>query len=222
MLNWHNINTVFLDMDGTLLDLNFDNHFWQEHVPLRYAEKYHIDVDAAKKVLFPRFRKVEGTMDWYCIDYWTQELGLDIALLKEEIKHLIAVHPYVVDFLKTMKQHGKRLVLVTNAHTKSLQLKMRRTQLGDHFDAIICSHDFGKPKENPEFWEQLQFREAFDPNHTLLVDDSLAVLHAAQQYGIGYLLAVLNPDTKRPAKDVGEFDAIRSFQDIMPGIGLKS
>ena len=207
MLNWHNINTVFLDMDGTLLDLNFDNHFWQDHVPLRYAEKYNIDVDAAKKVLFPRFRKVEGTMDWYCIDYWTQELGLDIALLKEEVEHLIAVHPYVVDFLKSVKRHGKRLVLVTNAHAKSLQLKMCRTQIGDHFDAIICSHDFGKPKENPEFWEQLQYRETYDPNQTLLVDDSLAVLRAAQQYGIGYLLAVLNPDTKRPPKDVGEFDA---------------
>ncbi|HBT55971.1 MAG TPA: haloacid dehalogenase, partial [Pseudomonas sp.] len=33
MLNWNAIDTVLLDMDGTLLDLHFDNHFWLEHMP---------------------------------------------------------------------------------------------------------------------------------------------------------------------------------------------
>ena len=32
-LDWTSIDTVLLDMDGTLLDLRFDNWFWQEHVP---------------------------------------------------------------------------------------------------------------------------------------------------------------------------------------------
>ena len=37
-LPWSDIDTVLLDMDGTLLDLHFDNHFWLEHLPQRYAE----------------------------------------------------------------------------------------------------------------------------------------------------------------------------------------
>ena len=40
MINWKNIDTVLLDMDGTLLDLHFDNHFWQTFVPLRYAQQH--------------------------------------------------------------------------------------------------------------------------------------------------------------------------------------
>jgi HAD superfamily hydrolase (TIGR01509 family) len=215
-LNWQDIDTVLLDMDGTLLDLNFDNHFWLEHVPLRYAQKYGLALEQARHELLPRFRRVEGTLDWYCVDYWTRELGLDIALLKEEIEHLIAVHPEVPEFLTAVRAPSRRVALVTNAHMKSLDLKMRKTRLGHHFDAVICSHDFGLPKEFPDFWDQLQARESFDPDRTLLVDDSLPVLRSAKAYGIRHLLGVRNPDSKRPPKDAEEFDAITSFAQIMP------
>ena len=218
MIDWHQIHSVFLDMDGTLLDLHFDNHFWQEHVPVRYAEKLGVDVETAKQQLYPRFRKVEGTMEWYCIDYWSNELGLDIAQLKEEVDHLIAVHPHVTDFLDRVRAVGKRVVLVTNAHGKSLELKMNRTRLGGHFDKIICSHDFGLPKENVNFWGQLQQVEPFDVSNTLLVDDSLSVLRSAREYGIQYLLAVFKPDTRGPVREVEDFDAINGFDDIIPAI----
>ena len=137
-LPWHDIDSVFLDMDGTILDLHFDNHFWREHVPLRYAERHRLDVEAAKEDLFPKFRSKEGTMDWYCVEYWSRELDLDIVGLKEEIDHLIAVHHHAVDFLDFTRRSGKRTVLVTNAHSKSLALKMARTGLEQHFDALIC------------------------------------------------------------------------------------
>ena len=216
MLNWNQIDTVLLDMDGTLLDLHFDNHFWLEHVPLRYAEKHGLSHEAAQEALAPRYRKVAGTMDWYCVDYWSRELDLDIARLKEEVEHLIAVHPHVTDFLAAVRASGRRTVLVTNAHHKSLALKMRKTRLDGELDAVICAHDFGVPKEHPEFWGRLQAVERFDPARTLLVDDSLPVLRSARNYGMTHLLAVRQPDTRQPEKDVAEFDAIGSFLDILP------
>jgi len=216
MLDWNAITTVFLDMDGTLLDLNFDNYFWQEHVPFRYAQYNDLQIEAAKQELFPRFRSVEGTMEWYCLDYWSAELGLDIAELKREVDHLIKVHPHVCDFLTAAREHGKRVVLVTNAHAKSLDLKMERTQLAGQFDAIICAHDIGLPKEETDFWNRLQDTEPFERDKTLLVDDSLPVLRSATRYGIQHLLAVHKPDTQAPRKDVAEFQAIHSFDDIMP------
>lgn len=216
MLNWNSIDTVFLDMDGTLLDLHFDNHFWLEHVPRRFAEKHGLSHEAAQEALAPRYQKVAGTMDWYCVDYWTRELELDIARLKEEVGHLIAVHPNVVDFLAAVQASGRRNVLVTNAHHKSLALKMHKTRLDGYFDAVICAHDLGLPKENAAFWSKLQGVERFDPARTLLVDDSLPVLRSAQYYGIKHLLAVLQPDTRQPDKNVESFQAIRSFKDILP------
>ena len=216
LLEWTHIETVLLDMDGTLLDLNFDNQFWQEHVPRRYAEQHKLSPESARSELLQRYRKVEGTMDWYCLDYWTRELGLDIALLKEEVDHLIAVHPYVVEFLDWARGGGRRVLLVTNAHGKSLNLKMERTQLGGHFDAIVCAHDLGLPKEDSDFWGRLQAVQPFDPCKTLLVDDSLSVLQSARRYGIRHLMAVHQPDSQRPPREIRDFPSIRTFLDIMP------
>jgi HAD superfamily hydrolase (TIGR01509 family) len=216
MINWKVIKTVLLDMDGTLLDLHFDNHFWLEHMPRRYADVKGITLDEARADLLPRYKAVEGTMDWYCVDYWSEQLGMDVAALKEEVDHLIAVHPYVIDFLNEVRASGRRAVLVTNAHMKSLKLKMERTQLAGHLDAVICAHDFGRPKEDPDFWEQLQKVEPFEFASTLLVDDSLPVLRSARNAGIAQLLCVHKPDTKAPEKDVGDFEAIRLFTDILP------
>ena len=213
---WDDVRTVLLDMDGTLLDLNFDNHFWLEHVPLRYAELHGLDVEEAKRLLATRYRRVQGTLDWYCLDYWSRELGLEIAVLKREVDHLIAVHPHVVDFLDAVRGADKRAVLVTNAHQASLALKMERTRLGGHLDAVVCAHDLGLPKENRHFWSRLQEVEPFVPGQTLLIDDSLSVLRSAEAYGIRYLLAVRRPDTRAPPREVGHFPAIDSFMDVLP------
>ena len=216
MLDWQAIDTVLLDMDGTLLDLHFDNFFWRQHVPQRYAELHHISLADAHDDLAGRYQRHLGTLNWYCVDFWSRELQLDIARLKTEVQHLIAVHPQVPEFLQATRAAGKRVTLVTNAHHKSLTLKMQRTRLDIHFDALITSHQIGLPKEHPDFWHQLQSTERYDPARTLLVDDSLPVLRAAQTYGIAYLLAVYSPDSKEGRKDVEGFRAIEGFNDIMP------
>lgn len=216
MINWREIDTVLLDMDGTLLDLHFDNHFWLEYVPRRYAEARGLSLEEARQELLGRYNDIQGTLEWYCVDHWSRELELDIALLKEEISHLIAVHPHVADFLEGLRGAGKRVVLVTNAHQKSLRLKMEKTQLQGHFDNIVCAHDLGHAKEEQAFWHKLQELEPFDPQRSLFVDDSLSMLRSARHYGIRWLLAVLRPDSKQPAREPQEFPAVQDFSEVMP------
>jgi putative hydrolase of the HAD superfamily len=215
-LPWKEIATVLLDMDGTLLDLHYDNHFWQVYVPAKFAEKHGLPEAEARAECFRRYDEQAGTLNWYCVDYWTEQLQLDIVQLKEELSHLISVHPDVPEFLTEARAAGKRVVLVTNAHHKALSLKMQRTGLSVHFDAIHSSHSFGQAKESPLFWQALRRVEPFDPGSTLLVDDSLPVLRAARDHGVAHLLAIYRPDTRQPDRDVGEFWAIRRFRDIMP------
>lgn len=215
-LIWSRIQTVLLDMDGTLLDLRFDNHFWRELVPVRYAERHGLPLARARAEVAARTRLVEGTLAWYCLDYWSRELALDIATLKREIAHLIAVHPHVVEFLNALRVAGKRVVLVTNAHPRSLALKMEKTRLAGHFDVIVCAHDLGLVKEQPEFWPRLREVEPFDPETTLLVDDNLAILRTARAQGIAYLVSVLRPDSADPPKPSGEFPAIHDFSGLRP------
>ncbi len=215
-VDWSAIDRVFLDMDGTLLDLYYDNHFWLEHVPLRYGEKLGVSLQEAKAALLPRYRRIQGTLDWYCIDHWSRELGLDIALLKAEVEHLIAVHPHVLDFLDALAAHGKHRVLVTNAHQKSIDLKFQRTRLGGHLDRVICAHDLRLAKEAPGFWDRVHAIEPFDPARTLFVDDNLDVLRAARGYGFRWLLAVSAPDSRAPPRHIQEFPAVAHFRDLLP------
>jgi HAD superfamily hydrolase (TIGR01509 family) len=217
-LPWDEIHSVFLDMDGTLLDLHFDNHFWLHHLPRRYGEKHGLSKEAALEALNPRFRAAEGSLDWYSVDYWENELEMDILALKREVAHLIEVFPYVPEFLDSVRSHGKRVVLVTNAHAKSLDLKMERTALGGHFDHIYTSHEFHAPKESQAFWQRLQAVEGFDCAHTLMIDDTLSVLRSARDYGLVHLLAVKRPDSRAEERDTREFPSIGSFREITPPI----
>ena len=216
MIDWKDIDTVLLDMDGTLLDLNFDNHFWQVHVPLRYAETRNLAHDVAREELMARYHARAGTLEWYSVDFWQTELELDIMKLKEEVAHLIAIHPHVAAFLAAVRRTGKRVALVTNAHHKSLTLKMARTGLQTHFDALITSHELGLAKEDADFWRRLQQLFPFDPAKSLLVDDSLPVLDSARGYGIRNLVSIRRPDTQKPPKDTGDYPAIDSFAELMP------
>lgn len=218
MIEWEKIDTVLLDMDGTLLDLNFDNHFWQEFVPLRFAEKNQLSIAQAKQQLVPQFKQMEGKLEWYCLDYWSEVLKLDIAGLKLEIAGLISVLPHVVEFLEAVQQSSRKLILVTNAHRDSLDLKMDKTCLQPFFDQIICSHDYGKPKEQQAFWTQLQQQHFFDKHRTLLVDDSLAVLNSAKLYGIEYLISISKPDSQAAKREISDFPAIEDFRELMVGI----
>jgi len=215
-LPWPDIDTVLLDMDGTLLDLHFDNHFWLRHVPDAIARRDGVSSESALEALRERYRRVQGSLQWYCVDHWSAELGLPISELKEEVSHFIRIHPFAFDFLVAARQAHKRLIVVTNAHVASLALKLRRTSLGSYLDDIVVSHDLGLPKEALGFWLRLHSLIPFDPARTLLVDDSLPVLRSAKAYGVAYLLAVSEPDSRQAPRATGEFAAIRNFSEILP------
>ncbi len=214
-IDWGDIDTILLDMDGTLLDLHFDLHFWMEYMPLVFANKHNITFDEAKDKLYPILRAEEGKLHWYCLDYWQEKLQLDIAQLKEDVAHLIQIHPFVLEFLAQAKTHKKRIYLVTNAHRKTLKLKMRVTNLEAYFDGIISSHDYNVAKEKQEFWQQLENEIKFDKAKSIFFDDSPSVLKSAKQYGIGTVIAISKPSSKVNAKEIEGFINIETFEHII-------
>jgi putative hydrolase of the HAD superfamily len=215
-LDWERVATVLLDMDGTLLDLHFDNYFWLEYVPQHYARRHGLDLAAARRELRGRYRAVEGTLQWYCIDFWSRELGLDITALKHEVSHKIAVHARVEPFLEAVRRSGRRLVLVTNAHGDSLDLKLAKTGIGRYFHRLLSAHQLGMPKEDPRFWGALTGAEPYQPDATLLVDDNEEVLRAAARAGIAQLFTMRRPDSRAPARADCEFAAIGDFAELLP------
>lgn len=219
IVNWSDIDTVLLDMDGTLLDRHFDDHFWLEHVPKTFAAKHSMPLEAAKLKLYAMFRSQENSLNWTDLDYWSEQIGLDIPLLKHEVDHLIAVHPDVIEFLEFLRRAGKGVHLVTNAHGKTLSLKMKKTRLGPYFDTIVSAHDLGLPKEDVAFWGRLQARIPFDPARTMLGEDSETNLGTAAAYGISHLVFVSSSSSSLPPKPSDRFASINTFAELIPAAG---
>ncbi len=215
MINWENINTVLLDMDGTLLDLHFDNHFWHQVVPEQYAIKHDLDKTEAYHRLVPMFEQHKGQLNWYCLDFWSQSLQLDIVSLKEQSRHLIRERPHAVAFLQWLQRRELHPVLVTNAHRGSLDLKLADTDIQPYLKAIISAHDVGHPKEAQPFWEACHLHLHWNPATTLLIDDNEAVLKSARRYGIRHLLSIAQPDSQISEQRHSEFAQLHCYTDIM-------
>ncbi len=221
-IDWNEIETVLLDMDGTLLDRHFDDHFWLEHLPKRWAHKNGTSLDYARQHLCSLFDSQENTLNWTDLDYWSERLKMDIPLLKKEVEHLIAVHPYVIDFLLQMKQRNKSIWLVTNAHSKTLKLKLKKTVIGGYFNGIISAHQVGLPKEDNSFWNKLQQFVEYNPVRTMLGEDSETNLATAEQYGIRYLIYISRYSSQIESKASKRFVSINHFGQLIPEAGKTS
>ena len=215
-IDWIEIETVMLDMDGTLLDKHFDDYFWEEHVPTVYAQENGMNFWDAYEELMGKYRSKEGTLEWTDIEYWSKELGLNIAEMKSKMNHLIQVHPYVIDFLKFCRENVKKVYLVTNAHSKTLAIKMANTEIEPYFDKIVCSEEIGVAKEDPIFWEKLEKMLSLDRNKCLLADDNELVLESAEKYGIKQLIFVAKSSSKKPVAYSNKFPSIVFLKELMP------
>ena len=216
MIDWDDVDTVFLDMDGTLLDLRFDNHFWLEHVPLRFAQRHGMSTEQAKAQLFPKMTQLRGQLDWYCTTFWSKELDLPIIELKREVSHLIKARAHVEPFLKYLRGLDKRIVLFTNAHEDTMALKMEKTGLRAEFDQTITSHSLGHAKEVQAAWGELGSVCAFDPDRALFIDDSFSVLDSARAHGIARLFGISKPDSEGDPLSHSRYTLLDSFEQIMP------
>ena len=187
MLNWSKIDTVLLDMDGTLLDLHYDSHFWLNVIPAQHALARGISLDAAKADILKRYQAVSGQIQWYCLDYWEQQLNLPIMELKRESQHLIKMREDVPHFLTELKKAGKELILLTNAHPESVMLKFEHTAIDNYLDGVVSTHEYGVSKEQQSLWHQVQKDLGFNKQRTMFVDDSVPVLNAAHNEIADYL-----------------------------------
>lgn len=200
--SWNDIDTVLLDMDGTLLDLHYDNYFWFTYLPQRVQEMHGGNLDHIKADITEKIYAHKGDQRWYDLHYWSELLGVDVVGLKVEIKDKIALLPNTLVFLNTLQRLGKRMVIATNAHPDSVYVKIDGCGIAHYFEHIISGFKYGYAKENPLFWDALKYDIGYDESRTLFADDNSDVLHAAKHAGIAYVVGITEPDTHVPANEL--------------------
>ena len=181
-----------------------------------YSKANGVSEREALDFLMEKYTEVYGTLKWYCLDYWADQLQLDVVALKATETNRIKIRPNVKNLLEALQQSNKKILLVTNAHPSSLDIKMKHTKIDTYFHNCISSHSIELAKENHGFWANLKRLEPYDPERTMLIDDSLPVLRQAQKEGIKFLYAIHKPDSQRPAVTDAEFPQIIDFDHILP------
>ena len=204
-----------LDMDGTILDLAFDNYVWKQLVPQRYASHKALPYDVARKRLFAKYAAIQGDLEWYCLDHWSERLGFDVLGLHEEVHDRIEYLPGAEAFLRRVCDMRIKVLLVTNSHPDTLHLKESTLGFAQYFDGLHSSHVYGHAKERQAFWHLLQEEEGFDPRTTLFVDDTVPVLESAVRFGISMPIVVTRPDTSEPIRANGEYVGVKGLQELL-------
>lgn len=217
-LDWNAIDTVLLDMDGTLLDLAFDSYFWLEMVPQRLSATRGISLAQATALIDKEYTAVQHTMNWYCFDYWSERLGLDIHQMTTEIGSRARLRADTTPFLTALRDCGKHTVLLTNAHPHGLAVKVAHTGLDRHLDLLLSTHTYGYPKEHPQLWAQVQAQVGFDPARTLFIDDSEPILDAAKAFGVRYCLGISNPDSSQKEKSFRRHPSMNDYLTFLPAL----
>ncbi|MEM7079061.1 MAG: HAD-IA family hydrolase [Pseudomonadota bacterium] len=203
-LPWDDIDTVLLDMDGTLLDLAYDNHVWNELVPAAYATAQGLAAEAARENIFAQMHKLQGSIDYYDFQQWSEFTGADLIELHYAASNLIGYRPGALEFLRWARGQGLDVIIATNADRGSLGVKNEFTHIVDEVDAVVSSHDYGVPKEAQDFWRVLATHHPYDPARSLFLDDNVSVLDSAHESGIAHLIAISQPDSLRPERqDLG-------------------
>ena len=213
--DWKSIDTCILDMDGTLLDLHFDHEVWYEELPNRLAKKTRETIAIAKSRVKTITNCNKGTLNWYNLDYWHEQLQIDIDEIEVSLSHLINIRPGALEFLTAIRKRCRSIYLATNAHPRQLQRKLDATGIKHFFDHIISSHQLGVAKEELLFWENLKTKFPFENDRTLLLDDNVSILEIARLYGVKYVYGIKRPNSRGETIESCKFHLIEDYSSLL-------
>lgn len=216
-IEWNEIDDVLLDMDGTLLDRHFDNFFFEEELPRRYAALRALPFEEARERLIAMYRSVEGELAWTDLNYWTRRVGIDVVAMHKELDHMIGFLPGAEEFLRHLRQLGKRVTIVTNAHSTGVSVKVAKTGLDRYVNRIVDAFEVGYLKMRPEYWPNCQQLLSFDPSRTLFMDDDEGCLMAAKEFGVAHLVHSAKSSSQLPPAPLSQFFSIAGFAPLLNG-----
>ncbi|SLM47043.1 putative HAD-like hydrolase, purine nucleotidase [Nitrospira japonica] len=216
-LDWSQIDDVLVDMDGTLLDRHFDNFFFEEELPRRYALRERLSLGESRARLMAMYRSVEDELAWTDLQYWTTRVGIDVVAMHRELDHMIGFLPGATAFLSAVRHHKKRLTVLTNAHPAGVAIKTAKTGLERQVDRIVDAFEVGYLKMRPQYWPACLELVGFDPAKALFIDDDERCLAAAKQFGIAHLLHSAKSSSQSPPAFSASFRSVEDLSSLLNG-----
>ncbi len=173
------------DLDGTLIDKNFDDAIWLVELPKLYARQNGTTMEKAKEIFFAEYRKIgPNRLEWYDIGHWFEKMGLDVPARKvvEDLRHKILLYPDVLPALRRLEKSGTRMAVFTNSPRMFTEIKIKAEGLGSFFEKIVCvPSDYRKVKGHDGAFERFAGE---------LGVEACDITHVGDSYEIDYLPAL--------------------------------
>lgn len=97
-------------------------------------------------------------------------LGVNAAqLFRIASTEYIRLYPYVKEALATLRRKGYRLWLLSNAQRVFTAYELKHLGLGEEFDGVYLSSDYGCRKPDVRFFRALLEEQQLDPSKCLMI-----------------------------------------------------
>jgi len=166
---------ISFDLDGTLVDKNFDDALWFQEIPKLYSEKHGVSFQEAWNHCTSCYDGLgDQDLRWYDIDYWLEkfEIGADSSRLIDDLSHTIKLFDDSVPVLEFLKNKGFKLVVISNANRKFLDVKMRAEGMNYFFSRVFSvTSDFQQVKKTKDVYLEICKQLGVKPEDLVHVGD---------------------------------------------------
>ena len=165
------LKIISFDVDGTLVDLEYNDLIWFKEIPELVAKKKKISFEKSLKFVHEEYAKLgEHNLNWYDINYWISYFGIEISPDKifEKYEPQVKIYPEVIPLLEELKK--KYILIVITAMPREFLIpKMKNLEKYFKFSFSALS-DF-KELKNSEIYSKISKALKVPPKQILHIGD---------------------------------------------------
>lgn len=214
------MQVLSFDLDGTLVDRDFDDNLWLIELPTAYARQNNVTVEEARAHFRAEYSKVgPNRLEWYDVAYWFAHLKLDAdpKEVVEGLRHKVKLYPDVLPELRRLRKMGCRMVVFSNAPRLFLDIKIKAEGLDSFFERVVSvPSDFKKVKSHEGAFHQLAKELGVKPAEITHIGDSFELDYKPALAEGCKAILIERPDVKpeKRAPDNSGVRKIRSFEEL--------
>ena len=163
---------VSFDVDGTLVDAEFNDLVWLEEIPLLYAEKEGISFKEAYRFILGEYEKIgEKDLRWYDMNYWLRTFGIDRSYneILQKYEEKIEIYPDARAILEALKESFP-MIVITVMPREFLEIKLKR--LNSYFSETFSTISDFKDVKTSHVYSEICLRLNIEVDELLHVGDS--------------------------------------------------
>ena len=185
MTKFNSTTAILSDLDGVILDLNYDMKFWQDWLPDALALSSGKTRSEIKAELVAMMKNQEASLNWYDLNYWDEYFKVDCLEIIKAQEERCSFLDGSVDALNKFAALPNPKYILTNGDPRLFDFKSESANFLDYFDSHLCSMQVGYAKEQKEFWSLASQYLKLDLKNSIFIDDNFKVVTSAVKAGVG-------------------------------------